>query len=67
MTDKIKDMILNPEENPPEMERAIEYALENPLTVAIRKGKKPHIEFKVQADCSQKKHIENIKKTVEKM
>ncbi len=66
----LKDGVLKlffSEENPPEMERAIEYALENPLTVAIRKGKKPHIEFKVQADCSQKKHIENIKKTIEKM
>ncbi len=55
------------ENNPPTLDNAIEYALQNPLTVAIRKGKKPHIEFKVEADCSQKKHIENIKKTIEKM
>ena len=66
----LKDGVLKlffSEEKPPVLDKAIDYALQNPLTVAIRKGKKPHIEFKLEADCSQKKHIENIKKTIEKM
>ncbi len=55
------------EENPPQMDKALAYVLENPLTSAIRQGKKPSIEFKLDFDKDTKIYVNNIKKTIEKI
>ncbi len=55
------------ESDPPEMERAVAYVLDNPQSSAIRKGKKPCIEFKLDFDKDTKNYANNIKKTIEKI
>lgn len=55
------------EDNPPDLEKAVAYVLDNPLTAAIRKGKKPCLEFKLDFDKDTKNSLTNIKKTIEKI
>ncbi|MBE7012188.1 MAG: transcription-repair coupling factor [Ruminococcaceae bacterium] len=54
-------------ENPPNLDNAITLALDNPLDIAIRNGKRPHIEFALDFDGNHKKYTNIIKKTIEKL
>ena len=67
---KMQDNILRlyfKEDNPPDLENAVAYVLDNPLTAAIRKGKKPCLEFKIDFDQDTKNYANKIKKTIEKI
>ena len=55
------------EKNPPDLENAIAYAINNPLTAAIRKGKRPHLKYSMDFQNNPKKYIANIKKTIENL
>ncbi len=55
------------EGDPPDLDNVIGYILDNPLTSAIRKGKKPCLEFKLDFDKDIKNYVNNIKKTIEKI
>ena len=54
-------------DKPPNLDNAVELALNNPLTVAIRNGKRPHLEFILDFDGNHKKYTNIIKKTIEKL
>lgn len=54
-------------ENPPDMNNAVAYVMDNPDKAFIRSGKKPHLEFYLAGCDSPKKYINNIKKCIEKI
>ncbi len=55
------------ESNPPETDNMVSLALSDPLNVAIRNGKKPYFEFKLNLDKNTKSSLMFIKKAIEKL